>query len=85
MLHLAVSAPKRPELHLNAPGKQNPVAHLDVSAPKRPELHLNAHGKQKTVLLLDMSIPQGTELQPSVLVWTTGACAAFRRAYTISA
>jgi hypothetical protein len=52
LLHLDVSAPKGPELHLSVPGKQNPVLHLDVAAPKGPELHLNAPGKQNRVLTL---------------------------------
>ncbi len=55
LLHLNVSTPQRPELHLDLSGQKEPVLTLDVYTPQGPELHLEVSGQQELVLLLDVS------------------------------
>jgi hypothetical protein len=55
---------KRPVLHLEVPGLQEPVLLLDMSAPQGSELHLRLVycTLQKPVLHLVVSTPQRPEL-----------------------
>jgi hypothetical protein len=43
MLHLDVSTPHRPELHLDLAGQQEPVQLLDMSTLQGHELHLDVY------------------------------------------
>jgi hypothetical protein len=54
-VHMDVSTPKGPGLHLDVSKLQRTLQHLDLPTSQGPELHLDLSAQQKSVLLLDLS------------------------------